>query len=208
MNLREDDAVRVAVVRAAARPGPYLVGLVAGWIVSGPAGMIAGLLAASTAFLATVLGVLVVSPEVRSPELPEGDAPAPLALPEGQERRRTEPRPSRPLPPELRGRFQDVHRSVQAMLRNWPQDMPVPLEKGHLERSPEAFREMAHLWLSMDPRDPGRGRLAARMESLEQQVDRLRATWSELVSRQGDQGEILERLERTGDALEAILEVS
>ena len=46
-----------------------------------------------------------------------------------------------------------------------------------------------------------------RLRGFEEQVERLRKAWSLLVTREVDQGEVLASLEKTGDELEALLEV-
>jgi hypothetical protein len=178
------------------------------WLVSGVAGALAALLAGSTGYLMGLLGNLLWSGEEASTELEAGEVF--LALPRAEkaraEKARTSGSGSRPLAPEFRERFQDLHRSVQTMVKNWPTDLVLPLERRHLEAAPDAFRDLAHLREEMRDTDPGFARVERRLQGIEEQVGRLRKAWSLLVSQDG-QSEALELLETTGDALEALMEV-
>lgn len=206
MSLTETRRVQLAVQRAAARPGAFGTALVAAWTISRTAGLLATLLAATTGYLGWVVGTLLVAPEVGGEALPGGDEP--LALPPGEAPRpRRDPTQRKGLPPELRTRFQELHASVHGMLENWPSGLVLPLERSHLEQAPEAFRELAYLRAGLGDGEPGAERVEARLRSLEEQVARLRSSWSLLVVQGSERDRALEDLERTGDALEALLEV-
>ncbi len=174
-----------------------------GWLFSTDLSPLVTLFAGSTGFFGSLVLLLFLQDEpVALPE--EQEAPLLLGEKKAPERRSL----AAPLSPQLRDRFRQIHQSVAAMVSNRPKNEVMPIEPEKLEKIPEAFRHGARILDRLKPSDPGVERIEKQLESLEDLTERLRASWSLLVSDAPEGGEAaLEDLADTVDRLETWIEV-
>lgn len=195
--------MRGALVAAATRIQPWVAAFLAAWVVGMSGDMLATILAASTGFLGGIVGVLAATPESRllpAGEDEDGEVPALPPSPAGGP-------PPRPLPEPYRGRFQTLHKQVEELLATFPKTGSRYLDRTALVGAPERFRGLAKQLVACHPEDPGRPALEARLDRIEEHVERLRLHWTALATLAEDDGGLEAELEATADDLDALIEL-